>query len=141
MTNELETNTVQLRYWVFGDNPSSLATIQVANRTTVSALKKAIVSQATNATFQGIPAKTFEVWKVSIPVEDSSDKLAGIILRDNPRDGVERLAPRRQLTSAFPYPPAEDHLHIIVKPPAGECEHFVAQNVRSCTILNSYFLL
>jgi hypothetical protein len=90
----------------------------------VGALKKAIMEKEQHL-LPGIPAKSLEIWKVSIAVEGLRVKLAKLKLKDNPRDGVENLMPKRRLGGAFPDPPVDSFLHIVVRPPPGEYESFM----------------
>jgi hypothetical protein len=92
---------------------------------TVHALKNAIMEKEWHL-LQGVPSKSLEIWKVSIAVESLRVKLADIKLKDSARDGVEKLGPRLTLGGAFPEPPVEGFLHIVVCPP-GEYAWFMQQ--------------
>jgi hypothetical protein len=77
---------------------------------TVSTLRKAILERHL---LQGVPAKSLEIWKVSIAVDDLRVKLANIKLKDCAWDGVEKLGLRRRV---FPDSPMDGFLHIPVRP-------------------------
>lgn len=123
-------NSFKLNYWVLGDDSSRqhIPTICVGKKVTVNALKKAILVKEKH-TLRGMAAKSLDIWKVSIAVEDLDAKLADMRLQDNPCYGVEKLDPRRPLTGAFPDPPADGHLHILVQPPSSEYEYFAVSHV------------
>ena len=124
-TNKVsDVNSFDVRYWIFGDDPhrEPLPTLRVGKKTTVSALKKAIMEKERHI-LTGIPAKSLEIWKVSIAVESLRVTLAELKLKDNPQNGVEKLAPQRRLSGAFPDLPMDSFLHL-VRPPPGEHESF-----------------
>jgi len=107
----------ELKYWILGSKTVSeqVSTVRIAGTRTVSALKKEIVLN--ESTFVGMAASSLKIWKVSIPMENLA-KLENIRLRS--KDGIEELASRQRLTTFFPNPPVEGHLHIIVQPPSSE---------------------
>jgi len=79
---------------------------------TVKALKEAITEKEKRL-LRGVPAKSLEIWKVSIAVEGLRAKLAK--LKDSSGNGIEKLGPRRTLGKAFRPQPVDGFLHIVVR--------------------------
>ena len=119
-----------LKYWIFGDKPSSerLSPLQVRKEMTVAAVKKAITAE--NHMLSGIDSKCLELWKVSIAVDDLGTKLGNILLRDEPANGIEKLGPKRRVSRIFSDAPLGGHLNLIVRLPAGKHEKSVTPIVR-----------
>ena len=81
-------------------------------------LKKAIKEEKPN-NFHSIDADQLILWKVSLPLDSSIDKvLKQLVLEDNVTKGIQKLLPVKKLSSYFTNEPAEEHLHIIVEPPS-----------------------
>jgi hypothetical protein len=86
--------------------------VKVAKSESVVALKEVIKDKNQQA-FKGVDARSLDLWKVSIPVDQGlEEKLNDIELNDN-----ESLSPVDKLSKVFLGSPEERHLHIIVRSP------------------------
>jgi len=71
-----------------------------------------------------VNAKELDLWKVSIPVDDTFNVHQ---LCDGPIYGRKKLSPVYELSEVFLDPPVRKCLHILVRlPPPGECECLVS---------------
>ena len=62
-------SVANLHCWVHGDDPDAIFLVEIATTKTVGALKQAIKEEKKHA-FQDIDAKTLNLWKVFIPLND-----------------------------------------------------------------------
>jgi Crinkler effector protein N-terminal domain len=102
---------------VHGDDSSRVFTIEIEGTKNVSALKELVKDK--NKPFDHVPARALDIFKVSFPVDDSLDAK---LKRFQPEDeGDHRLSNAvKRLKEVFGHP-ADEHLHVIVRPPpAGE---------------------
>ena len=109
---------LELNCWVLGDDSARIFTVEIDRNKNVGALKEAIKGKK-KAAFHDITAKSLEVWKVSIPVDEDTD-LEGKAndLRIRERQSLWALKGlHRIFTDLDPY-----ELHVIIKaPPISEC--------------------
>ena len=112
-------SVANLHCWVHGDDPDAIFLVEIATTKTVGALKQAIKEEKKHA-FQDIDAKTLDLWKVSIPLNDDKfhHKLKNLDLANE-----LPLSARQQLSSVFLDQPTDDRLSIVIAP-VGEREPF-----------------
>ena len=106
---------------VFGDDPSHIFPVKIANTESVGALKDAI-KEKKKPIFNHVPADALDIFRVSIPVDEELDAaLQSFRLEHDPQNGVHHLSvPVKRLKGVFGGP-IEEHIHVLVKrPPAGE---------------------
>jgi hypothetical protein len=97
---------------VRGDDTDHVFTVEIANTKNVSALKD-YIKDKNKHTLEQVDAKTLNLYKVSIPVDDGFEENVGKVELG---DEHELLAVKR-LAGVFVDRPKEGHLHIIVKSP------------------------
>jgi hypothetical protein len=114
-------DTISLNCWVIGRAPPSkhFFPLQIGKRMTVAALREAIKLQG-NIQLTGKDAKSLDIWKVSVALEDIDAKLGTVRLGNDLGVGGKKLAPRQLLSRIFSDPPAVASLHIIADSPGGE---------------------
>jgi hypothetical protein len=110
--------TLDLNCLVLGHDTSRILPIEIAERKTVGAHRKAIKDEKRHA-FQHVDADALVLWKVSIRVNQNlTENLSKLDFVD---DGS--LLPVKRLSGVFSDQPEDEHLHIVVRvPPAGEYE-------------------
>jgi hypothetical protein len=105
---------------VHGETPpvDCVFTVEVAKSKTVAILKD-VIKEKQQPTFNHISADQLSLWKVSLPLDNSVDKvLKQLVLEDNITKGVQKLLPAKKISSYFTDEPTEEHLHVIVEPPS-----------------------
>lgn len=103
---------------VLGDHSSRVFTIEIEGTKNVSALKE-LIKEKNKPAFDHVPAHAFEVYKVSLPVDDGLDTELSRFRPEDERDHLLSNAVKR-LKGVFG-DPIDEHLHVIVlPPPAGE---------------------
>jgi hypothetical protein len=102
---------LELNCFIRGDDPRHIP-VKITRTESVGTLK-----DKNPESFRGVDARSFVLWKVSIPVEDNFQENVGKVeLRD-----VEALSPVDILSDVFSEAPGRKRLHIIVRsPPASE---------------------
>ena len=110
---------VNLNCWVQGDDIDRIFPVEIAPTKTVGALKDVIKEKKKHA-FRDIDADILVLWEVSIRIDDNFDKNLEKRKHANP------LLPWQKLSSVFLDQPADGHLSIVIKAPAGECGSFSA---------------
>ncbi|KAJ4000617.1 hypothetical protein F5050DRAFT_1562559 [Lentinula boryana] len=105
--------TWELNCLVLDSHPNiNIFAVQVSETDIVATLKEKIKQKAQH-TFEHVDAHTLDLWNVSVPFEGLSDThLHDLQPARAPLPAVKRLS------GLFPNPPPEEHLHIIVRPPA-----------------------
>jgi hypothetical protein len=110
---------LQLNCLVLGDDPSHIFEIKMQRTESVSALREAVKEK--KSSWDGVDADSLVLWKVSITVDQSLDKKLGELhLVDE-----GSLSPVVKLLKVFTDAPEEEHLHIVVKRPPGECKRLL----------------
>ena len=103
---------------VLGHDASRIFLIEIAERKTVGALRKAIKDEK-RPTFDHVPADTLLLWKVSIPViQNLTENLSKLDFVDE-----SSLLPVKRLSKVFSEQPEDEHLHIVVRVPPGELDN------------------
>jgi hypothetical protein len=112
--------TLELNCLVLGDDPSHVFTIEIVDSKNVSALKKAIKDEKKHA-FQHVDADTLNIFRVSFPEDDDLDAtLKSFRPEHDPENGVHSLSKSMKRLKGVFGGPIDEHLHVIVLPPAGE---------------------
>jgi hypothetical protein len=102
----------ELNCCVLGEGVQNVFLVEVPRSKTVSALKE-VIKEKNQQAFKGVDARSLDLWKVFIPVDQGlEEKLNDIELNDN-----ESLSPVDKLSKVFLGSPEERHLHIIVRSP------------------------
>jgi hypothetical protein len=119
--------TLELNCLVLGDDPSHIFAIDIDGAKKVSFLKEVIKDKKKHA-FQHVDADTLEVFKVNLPVGDDLD---AELKRFRPGDEADRRLPSavKRLKVVFG-DPVDEHLHVIVLPPAVGFATFVVRSQR-----------
>ncbi|CAG8632581.1 11500_t:CDS:1 [Paraglomus brasilianum] len=123
--------TLTLTCLLLGDHPDKNFEVQVPKNMTISNLKRTLQSDANlSDTFEDVPPKDIEVWKVEIsttkkgckfetlvtlcdipaPCTDIEKGLGGVLLRQG----------NSKITEYFSSRPPDDEINIIVKCPSGK---------------------
>jgi hypothetical protein len=106
---------LNLNCLVLGHDASHIFPIEIAERKTVGALRKAIKDEKRPA-FDHVPADTLLLWKVSILVNrNPTENLSKLDFVDE-----NSLLPVKKLSKIFSEKPEDEHLHIVVRVPPGE---------------------
>lgn len=92
---------------VFGDGPKHIFPVKIAGTESVGALKKAIKIEKQHL-LQHVDADNLDLWKVSLPVDESLKENLINLFHE------ESLSPVDGLSSVFPNMPKERYLHIVV---------------------------
>ncbi len=112
---QLDPPILELYCLIRGDDANHIFPVEIASSKSVGALKE-IVREKNKFSLEHMDAKTLTLWKVSIPVDDSlKENVKKVELNDE-----EMLSPVHRLSSIFPDPPLQLHLHIIIKFPPGK---------------------
>jgi hypothetical protein len=111
---QLDPPILELSCLIRGANANHIFPVKIASTESVGTLKEAIKDKKKVA-LQHIDADTLTLWKLSIPVDDNFENAKGIDLKDE-----ELLSPVHRLSSIFPDPLPQRHLHIIIKLPPGK---------------------
>jgi len=105
-------STLCLFCYVLGDGPSNIFPVDIEPSKTVAHLRDAIKAQKSPA-FKDVDASTLKLWKVSIAVDSSfKERIDTSILVDE-----ESLQPWDDLSDVFSELLAEEHVHVVVRPP------------------------
>ena len=96
---------------VKGNTTANAFEVYIEKDKSVSHLKKVIKAEKQND-FAGIDADRLKLWNVKIP-DDRDDLLSRLTLND----GDELLATKK-ISKYFPDSPLEEHIHVLVEPPA-----------------------
>jgi len=79
---------------------------------------------------------------VSILVNDNvDDELEELVLQNDPDKGVLKLSPARRLSKYFPAEPADEHIHIIVRPRHAGEYHYIIRSFNALYLSQSQLLL
>ena len=117
--SSMATSTLlRLNCWVLGDDSDHIFTVEIDRNKNVGGLKVAIKERVMPA-YDDITAKSLEVWKVSIPVDEDTDlEVKANDLRICERQSLWALKGlHRIFTDLDP-----EELHVIIKgPPISEC--------------------
>jgi hypothetical protein len=97
---------------ILGDDPRNVFHIKIPAMETVGELRDAMKEKIRPA-FDHVPVNTMSLWQVSILMDGDFNEQLGKLKFAN----AESLLPVKRLSSLFSDPPAEEHVHIIVKPP------------------------
>ena len=136
VSHELHIVILELNCWVIGDEPHSIFPVEVASSKTVRYMREAILPKMENSC-SDLVAKSLVLWKVNcliwcvnrddfmfqqvdIDLTTDSDLLKSIKVEGDIPHG-EELKPWVQLSKVFTDGLEDEHLHIIVKRPAGTC--------------------
>jgi hypothetical protein len=112
---QLDPPILELYCLIRGDDANHIFPVKIASTESVGTLKE-IVREKNKFALEHMDAKTLTLWKVSIPVDDSlKENVKKVELNDE-----EMLSPVHRLSSIFPDPPLQLHLHIIIKFPPGK---------------------
>ena len=94
---------------------------------------KGVIKESQKPFFDSIPTKDIKLWNVKIP-DDQDDLLSRLTLND----GDELLATKK-ISKYFPDPPLEEHIHVLVEPPAtataSSCEQELLDELTSLRAL------
>ncbi|KAJ8583479.1 hypothetical protein M405DRAFT_799244, partial [Rhizopogon salebrosus TDB-379] len=97
---------------VLGDGPQHVFPLEIARTGTVNILKD-LISDNIRHTFRGVNADILNVWKVSLPIDDSLEhRLSSFNL-----DPKQPLSPAVRMFGMFPKFPEYKHLHIVIQRP------------------------
>ena len=96
---------------VKGSTTANTFAVDIDSGKAVSHLKDAIKAKKQND-FAGVDADKLRLWKVEIG-NDRDDLLSNLTLESN----AELLATKK-ISKYFPDSPAEEHIHVLVEPPA-----------------------
>ena len=107
---------VNLNCRVQGDDIDRIFPVEIAPTKTVGALKK-LIKEENKHSFPNIDAKLLVLWKVSIRVDDNLKKTLDPELAHG-----ELLSPTQELCEYFSEGAMKNHVHIVIKVPAGELE-------------------
>jgi hypothetical protein len=106
---------LELNCLVLGDDPSHIFAIDIDGTKKVSALKKVIKEEKKHA-FHHVDADALHVFKVNLLVGDDLD---AELKRFRPEDeGDRRLSSAVKRLKGVFGDPVDEHLHVIVLPPA-----------------------
>jgi hypothetical protein len=104
--------SVTLLCLVKGNTLSNAFPVHIDANSLIGDLKEAIKAK-TPQTFANVDAKDIKLWKVSIPGDHLDDQLKNLKLNDS-----DELSAIKKISKYFPDPPAEEHIHVLVEPPA-----------------------
>ena len=115
---------INLNCWVMGASPPSKRSfpLRIAKSATVAALRKAIQSREE---FAGQSARGFDIYKVSIAINDMDADLEDVQSGEDLGPESEKLKPRQVLSRVFSDPPAVSALNIIMSTPNSELLRFL----------------
>ncbi|KAL4064512.1 hypothetical protein J3A83DRAFT_4272324 [Scleroderma citrinum] len=102
--------TLYINCLVLGDTPDRIFPVEIARTKTVSALKEAIKDKKPHA-FRSVDADKLDLCHVSLPNDDELKHKVHVFNFD------KSLQPISILANIFIDVPAQEHLHIIVRPP------------------------
>ncbi|KAH9046591.1 hypothetical protein EDB84DRAFT_1264903 [Lactarius hengduanensis] len=98
---------------VLGEDPKRIFSVKIPVTKYVGLLKDAIKDKM-RPTFDHIDASTLDLWKVSIPVDEHLEaNISGMGL-----ERTEPLLPVKKLSGVFSDKFEDEHLHIVIQPPA-----------------------
>jgi hypothetical protein len=103
--------SITLLCLVKGNTLTNAFAVDIDKEKLVSHLKEAIKAKNPQ-TFANVDAKDIKLWNVKIP-DDQDDLLSRLTLND----GDELLATKK-ISKYFPDLPPEEHIHVLVEPPA-----------------------
>ena len=113
----MDSEPLRLNCYVFGDDPRCVFPVEIAPTKTVGALKK-LIKEENKHSFPNIDAKLLVLWEVSISLDANFKKtLNNLELADG-----ESLSPTQELCEYFSEGAMKNHVHIVIKVPAGELE-------------------
>ncbi|PKK51998.1 hypothetical protein RhiirC2_803252, partial [Rhizophagus irregularis] len=72
-----------------------------------------VIKAEKHKTFHGVEADELRLWKVEIGGDHLDDQLKNFKLNDS-----DELSAIKKISKYFPDPPAEEHIHVLVEPPA-----------------------
>ena len=126
---------------VFGDDADSMFPVEIENTKSVGSLRVAIKNED-SVTFQNVRASSLDIWMVSILVDDNiNDTLEELILQNDPDEGILKLSPPCRLSKYFPAEPADEHIHIIVRPRHTGEYHYLIRSSNALYLSQSQLLL
>src|ERR1051325_10157752 len=102
--------SITLLCLVKGNTTASAFAVDIDREKLVSHLKDAIKDKIDVPT--GFKAKDLKLWKVEIR-DDQDDLLSNLSLQDQ-----DELLATKKISKYFPDSPAEEHIHVLVEPPA-----------------------
>src|SRR5688572_2915646 len=101
---------------VHGEPTTNTFSVDIDESKTISTFKKLIKKEKEND-FHDIDADKLVLWKVNIPVNDTS-VLENLVLKNNEEEGVQELLLVTKISKIFPDDPTEEHIHVIVERPS-----------------------
>ena len=109
---------IVLRCVTYRRSANNIFRVWIRKDDEVSDLKEVIKEKKQND-FANIDADRLTLWRVSVPVDDNADAaLAGLVLENSKERGIKELRPIDRISVIFPGNLAENHVHVIVQPPA-----------------------
>src|SRR5215203_847924 len=96
--------------------------VRIAEKLLIGDLKESIKEKRPDI-FANVPAALLVLWKVNIPINNANAVLKDLVLENNEEKGVQELLPVKKIGKIFPDEPAEEHIHIVVAPPASKAIH------------------
>ena len=104
--------TFNLNCWIFNEDYKSVFPIEIACTKTVGALRNAI-KEDQRVAFQHVDPRSLDLWKVSILIDTSLKPNVDRLGLQN----EEPLLSGTKLSKVFSDEPADEHVHIVVRPP------------------------
>jgi hypothetical protein len=106
---------LELNCLILGDDHTHIFSIDIDGTKKISALKE-VIKDKNKPAFDYVPAHALEVFKVNLPVGDDLD---AELKRFRPEDEADRRLSSavKRLKGVFG-DPVDEHLHVIVLPPA-----------------------
>jgi hypothetical protein len=128
----INSKILELFCHILGDPSGRIFSIEIPNTKFVDSLKDAIKAKK-SPEFNAFAADTLDLYQVSISIQDFDTKLANA-RSPEAVEGARKLLPTERLRNPFSSI-KEDHIHVILQRPKGECHKLLVDPHRHLTIL------